>query len=363
RTLVDRVAAHVLTVDGRPRRSGQISPYRADHHPSPEAARRHRATVVRIGPDVERIVGVFARDLNVVLARGVRRMFAIALEQYRRALEERSVLDFSDVLQRALDLLRRMDEFSQSRFRLESRYHHVLVDEFQDTSRAQWELVSLLIQSWGEGLGLATDPSIFIVGDRKQSIYRFRDAEVGVLHEAARHIETLRPAVTPRRSITRSFRAVPELLEFVNEVCSEISQNGGRPDDFSYGDADRFPVDAASEARRGPVLGLAVADDPVVAATSVALEIERILREETVRDVRTGVSRPAKPADIAILFRSRTTHREFQAAIEAKGIPAYVYKGLGFFDADETKDLTALMRYLANPGSDLRAAAFLRSRF
>ena len=48
-----------------------------------------------------------------------------------------------------------MEEFAQSRFRLESRYHHVLVDEFQDTSRAQWDLVSLLVQSWGEGAGLA----------------------------------------------------------------------------------------------------------------------------------------------------------------------------------------------------------------
>ena len=119
-----------------------------------------------------------------LLARGIRRMFAISLEQYRHALEERSVLDFSDVLEKALALLRQMDEFAQSRFRLESRYHHVLVDEFQDTSRAQWELVSLLIQSWGEGAGLATRPSIFIVGDRKQSIYRFRDAEVTVLHQA-----------------------------------------------------------------------------------------------------------------------------------------------------------------------------------
>jgi superfamily I DNA/RNA helicase len=65
-------------------------------------------------------------------------MFAIALAQYQTALNERSLLDFSDVLQRAVDLLGRMDEFSQSRYRLEGRYHHVLVDEFQDTSRKQW---------------------------------------------------------------------------------------------------------------------------------------------------------------------------------------------------------------------------------
>ena len=92
------------------------------------------------------------------------------------------------MLERAVSLLKDMDEFSQSRFRLEARYRHVLVDEFQDTSRAQWALVSHLVRSWSEGFGAAADglpPSIFIVGDRKQSIYGFRDADVTVLDEAA----------------------------------------------------------------------------------------------------------------------------------------------------------------------------------
>jgi ATP-dependent helicase/nuclease subunit A len=386
RALVDRVAAHFLTADGSPRKAGAIHPYNTERdYPSTEASKRHRQAVAQIAPHIENVVFAFSRDLNVVLARGIKRMFAIALTQYRQALEERSVLDFSDVLQRALDLLRQMDEFSQSRFRLESRYHHVLVDEFQDTSRAQWELVSLLIQSWGEGLGLATRPSIFIVGDRKQSIYRFRDADVAVLREAGRYIEALRPAGNPHRSISRSFRALPELLEFINELFSEMSQSGARPDDFTYTGLDRFPASDASAGLqagqadeaglkasptsgdrnrlRGPVLGMAVAEDPVGCAAAVAAEIERILREETVRDRKTGVPRQARPGDVAILFRSRTSHREFEHELEVRGIPTYVYKGLGFFDADEIKDLSALMRYLADPGSNLRAAAFLRSRF
>ena len=345
RTVLDRVAAHFLTADGTPRKTGAIPPYRTDRdYPSVEASRRHRAALVQIAPHVERVVFGFTRDLNVVLARGIRRMFAIALAEYRKALDERSVLDFSDVLQRALTLLGQMDEF-------------------QDTSRAQWELVSLLIRSWREGLGVAASPSIFIVGDRKQSIYRFRDAEVAVLNEAGRHIEALRASGSPRRSISRSFRALPELLELVNELFSEMSQPGTRPDDFTYGDTDRFPVELSSNRFRGPVLGISVADDPAVCAAAVAAEIERVLREETIRDRKTGVPRQARPGDIAILFRSRASHREFEGELELRGIPSYVYKGLGFFDADETKDLTALMRYLADPASDLRASAFLRSRF
>jgi ATP-dependent exoDNAse (exonuclease V) beta subunit len=75
------------------------------------------------------------------------------------------------------------------------------------------------------------------------------------------------------------------------------------------------------------------------------------------------MARAATPGDIAILFRSRTSHREFQQCARGTWDSAYVYKGLGFFDADEIKDVSALIRYLADPNSDLRAAAFLRSRF
>jgi len=387
RGVLDRIAAHFLTADGRARTGGVIQPYRAHHYQSDGAAKRHRSAVFALAQGIEDVVFAFRRDLNVVLARGVKRMFAVALAQYRQILDERSVLDFADVLDRALELLRRMDEFSQSRFRLEARYHHVLVDEFQDTSRAQWELVALLIQSWGEGTGVTTNPSIFVVGDRKQSIYRFRDAEAAVLQEAARHIQALRPAGNPRRSITKSFRAVPTLLAFVNELFTDLADpqpGGGR---FTYTESDRFPTaddteetrqatdntdntdrinrstDSTDNTGRGFVLGIAAANDAVVCASRVADEIERILREDSVRDRKTGVPRRASPGDIGVLFRSRASHREFERELERRGIPAYVYKGLGFFDADETKDAMALIRFLANPVSDLRAAAFLRSRF
>ena len=365
RAVLERVSGHFLTNEGKARKGTTIYPYNATHYPSRDAMKRHRDAVMQAAPLVEAAMFAFNRDLNVVLARGVRRMFGIALDQYRRALDERSVLDFSDVLQKAVELLRKMDEFSQSRFRLESRHHHVLVDEFQDTSRAQWELVSLLVRAWGEGLGVATSPSIFIVGDRKQSIYRFRDAEVGVLEQAAGFIDGLRPGGRARRSIARSFRAVPGLLHFVNDLFAEMSQPAGAAGEFTYEERDRFPVtDPPPDGHaHEPVLGLAVAETPEECAAVVADEVQTILQSGTVRDKTTGAARRARAGDIGILFRSRSSHREFEYELNLRGIPTYVYKGLGFFDADEIKDVVALIRYLADPSSSLRAAAFMRSRF
>jgi ATP-dependent helicase/nuclease subunit A len=365
RAVLDRVASHFLTNEGKARKPASIiHPYKAEHYPKKEGTKRHRDAVFAIAPRVEEVMFAFNRDLNAVMARGVHQMYAIALHQYRSALEERSVLDFSDVLERSLELLRQMDEFSQSRYRLEARYHHVLVDEFQDTSRAQWELVSLLAQAWGEGLGLANNPSIFVVGDRKQSIYRFRDAEVSVLEDAAAFIDALRPGTGSRRSIARSFRAVPELLHFVNDLFTEITPSSDSAHQFRYDARDRFPVAAdLPDHTSQPVLGIAVAESPEACAAVVADEVARVLRDGAVRDKTTGLARPVKPGDIGILFRSRSSHREFEHELNIRGIPTYVYKGLGFFDADEIKDLTALVRYLADPTSNLRAAAFLRSRF
>ena len=360
-----RLREHFLTQEGQPRTRlvHSKAQFTMEAH-----WRVHRDLVVEYGPAVRETFLRFKRDLNVLVSRGIWRMFRVAEAEYRRTLDAHTVLDFSDVLLRALDLLRQMEEFAQSRYRLESRYQHVLVDEFQDTSRAQWELVSLLIQSWGEGAGLAhsgpLQPSVFIVGDRKQSIYAFRDADVSVLQDASRHLESLRPDGDVRRSISRSFRSVPALLAFVNDVCEDLQKSGTRRDAFVYDEQDRFPIDAPAGRDWDDSLGAVLEETPEACAEATAQEVERLLRGQTVvRDRDTGVRRPARAADIAILFRTRESHREYEAALERRGIPAYVYKGLGFFDADEIKDTLALLWYLADPVSDLRAAAFMRSRF
>ena len=355
---------YFLTQDGRPRTTRLVVASRK--FVSSSAWQAHRDLVVGHAGSLLRAWQGFRRELNVLVSRGVRRMFAISETEYRRTLDSHAVLDFHDVLLKAVQLLRQMEEFAQSRYRLEARYHHVLVDEFQDTSRAQWELVELLIASWGAGAGLAhtgpLQPSVFIVGDKKQSIYGFRDADVSVLQEASRHLEMLRPDGDVRRSISRSFRSVPALLAFANDVCQTLDTSPSRPDAFRYDEADRFPVDDTTEG--GEPLGLIPGDTPEGCAELVGDEIASLVAQgTTIRDRDTGVRRPIRPGDIAILFRTRETHREFEQALERRGIPAYVYKGLGFFDSDEIKDVLALLRYLADPASDLRAAALLRSGF
>jgi ATP-dependent helicase/nuclease subunit A len=359
-----RAGDYFLTQEGEPRKQSQ---FKKAQFATDSAWTVHRDLVVGHAAAVQEAIHRYKRDLNVLVSRGILRMYQVAETEYRRTLEARAVLDFADLLLRALALLRQMEEFARSRYRLESRYHHVLVDEFQDTSRAQWELVSLLVQSWGEGAGLAASgplaPSIFVVGDRKQSIYGFRDADVSVLDDARRYIEALRPGGDARRSIARSFRSVPALLAFVNDLSRDIVKADGRRDAFRYGEDDCFPVDGQASGTDRP-LALVTGDSPDVCAETTAAEIARLLAEGAiVRDRTTGVRRPVTAADIAILFRTRDSHREFEAALERRGIGAYVYKGLGFFDADEIKDVLALLWYLAEPLSDLRAAALLRSRF
>ena len=394
RMLVDRIRGYFLTQDGRPRKAKGFAQaeFKRDHCRSEASWKAHRDAIEAIAPAIANAVKAFRRDVNVILSRGVSRMFHIAIAQYVRTLESYAVLDFSEVLSKAVGLLKQMEEFSRSRYKLEARYHHVLVDEFQDTSRAQWELVSLLVRSWGEGAGASGDalpPSIFVVGDRKQSIYGFRDAEAAVLGDAAEFIETLRPDGQPRQAISESFRAAPGLLAFVNDLFADVARTSDeqRRDAFRYDERDRFPIEgevvtekqpqssqsaqrtnlddsaiSANSAVAFPV-GFIAADTLEAAADRVASEIVRLLdTPAVVRDRRTGIARAATAGDIAVLFRSRDSHREYEAALERRGVPAYVYKGLGFFDADEIQDAIALLRFLADPTSDMRAAAFMRCR-
>ncbi len=359
-----RCESYFLTQSGTPRKIISKQ-FKAGLFASPAVRKRHEQVLAATAPLVKSALDRLDAGVDVLLARGLQRLLVIAVRHYEQLLDDHALIDFTGLLDRAVALLERQEEFARSRLKLQSRYHHLLVDEFQDTSRRQWRLIELLIDAWAEGEGLADAPtSIFVVGDRKQSIYRFRHAEVTLLDEAVRRIAGLRQGRTVRQAITTSFRAVPELLAFVNALGAGMAGQSALPDCWRYDDTDRFPVDAvAPGARRdgAPVLGLIAERTQADSAAAVADEVRRLLDGAIVRDRASG-PRPARPDDVAILFRARAGHQFFEEALESRGIRTYVYKGLGFFDAPEVQDLQALIRYLAEPDSDLRAAELLRSR-
>ncbi len=358
-----RLERYFLTQDGKPRQR-LAQAFGAGAFTSPDARRRHQSAVQELAPGVLEELERLDFDVNGLLARGLLRVLAVSNGFYERLLADHSLMDFAGMLHASVALLERQEEFARSRLKLQSRYHHVLVDEFQDTSRLQWRLVELLVDAWGEGQGAADAPtSVFIVGDRKQSIYRFRHADVRLLDEAARKIGALRPGRPARQAISHSYRAVPELLAFVNALAREMVTGSDLDERFRYDESDYFSVAGTADgARRDgePVLGLVAEPTMEACATAVAGEIARLLGSAVVRD-RAGV-RVARPDDIAILFRARAGHQYFEEALERLGIRTYVYKGLGFFDAPEVQDLQALLRFLARPDSDLRAGELLRSR-
>jgi len=363
RAWLDRMRDLFLTKEnGRPRKQFVLN-----KEAPKDLKRQYRDFASAVALEVKSVLDVFDRDVNVVMVRGVQRVFRIVLEEYEEALSSRALLDFTGLLEKSVRLLEQMDEFSRSRYRLESRYHHVLVDEFQDTSRMQWKLISLLVQSWSEGSGLTDDipvpPTIFIVGDRKQSIYKFRNADLSIFRDASKKIENLRNQDRVHSVISESFRSVPTLLNFINDFFDDIGNESNDKHSFSFKEQDRFPVRTSLEVEENATaLGLVIADSVEKCANSVADEIVDLLSAGQVKN-KDGGYRSIRKTDIAILFRSRASHREFERALESRSVPTYVYKGLGFFDAKEIKDIRALIRFLANPSSELRAAAFLRSRF
>ena len=291
--------------------------------------------------------------------------------EYTRLKDDRGVMDFDDLTLAATRLLRNTSEFAESRFRLEARYHHLLLDEFQDTSDPQWELLKAIAEPWTHGEGLAAEevrrvtggrlrgPTIFVVGDHKQSIYRFRNARVGLLGGAERWIRRSF-GIGPQETwepLRWNFRSTPPLRAFVNDLAGAVAKADAKTEAdwrFRYDEGDRFP----EEPRPG--------DEEGAEATPLAVSVTET-HEEAARRVAARIDALAAagaPLDeIAILSRVSTRLPVYREAVERLGLPTTLVRGAGFFETSEVRDLTALCRFLARPWSDLRAVELLRSRF
>ncbi len=228
---------------------------------------------------------------------------------YEESLAEAGLRDFDDLILAVIDALERVPEF---RTRCRERFRYLLVDEFQDTNRIQLDLIRLLS---ADGFG-----NVSVVGDAKQSIYGWRDAE----------IENIRSRFGGRRlPLTHNRRSYQEILDCATDFIR-------RDPDF-----EAEPELVATRGSGGRSVTVLMAPDSRTEARSVAESIRRLHRSGR------------KLSDIAILSHSvRMLPREFEDELRRQGIPYLTSGGSGFFDRQEIKDVLGLLRMTENPMDD-----------
>jgi ATP-dependent exoDNAse (exonuclease V) beta subunit len=299
-------------------------------------------------------------------------------ERYRGELAKRGVLDFSELLIRTRDLLR---DQPLARRQVQEQVQALLVDEFQDTNRIQLEIVTLLAEERSGGsraIGaqelaggqVPLEPGFLcIVGDAKQSIYEFRGADVAVIGRMAAKIEQ---EGGWHCFLRQNWRSEPGLLDCFNRIFSELMQSTPPSRDYEIAYQrqrdDQQPVRSAPSA--GPAIDWLVFEPEETAedcrsqdAALVARRIQQLLAPDSrlAIELENGERRSLRGGDIAILLRRFSFLEGYRQALIRLGIPHRVYRGRGFYGAQEVLDLASLLSLLADPADALAFAAVLRS--
>ena len=294
---------------------------------------------------------------------GLRDLFEDAVRRYTAAKQAQGALDYLDLELGAVDLLRDHPAVAAA---VRERFRHLMVDESQDINPVQAELIELI--AGGDGAG--PRPALFLVGDARQSIYRFRGADV---HRFTALQDLVRRRGGPLLPLSRSFRSHDALVGRINELFGEVfagtalslaalppmtGRPGEAPGDGPYLTLTQIGSKAPDGGRpREP-------ERRRVEADVIAEEIERLLAEgRLVWDRDDREMRPARPGDIAILLRRFRHVHVFQQALDTHGITAATPSGTGFFTRQEVLDCINLLRWLAEPQDDLALSGVLRSPF
>jgi ATP-dependent exoDNAse (exonuclease V) beta subunit len=291
------------------------------------------------------------------------RLVADAEGRYAARKREARAVDFDDLLVLARDLLARDGAL---RGELRGRLRALLVDEYQDVNGLQQEIFELLAPS-REG------PLLVAVGDLKQSIYRFRGADVAVF---ARLVRRLGGGAGRVLRLSENHRSAPAVLDLVNEVFSRCmappAGEAPRDDELRFEEGDRLLPRRAEGDRPACELlvdegGGSAAERRLREAEAIARRIAALVSGAAGVSVRErgegGAERPRRPrfGDVAILFRRLTQIGPYERALRAAGIPYRLARGGGFYQAPEVRDLGELLATLFDPSDALAWAALLRS--
>ena len=288
----------------------------------------------------------------------------LILQRYRANKRASAQLDFDDLIFAARDLLRDHDAVRQA---LGQRFTHVLVDEFQDTDPLQteifWRLCGEPVDGDDDWTRFQIRPgALFLVGDPKQAIYRFRGADVGAYVQARDAFRAQNP--DSLLSISTNFRSCASILNFVNERFEAVLSVDGQP---GFTALDPFHDDRGGLCVAA--LDIAVADENGKASAELQRDAEadaiaelcaRLIESHPVIDRRSGAERPCQPGDIALLAPTGAELWRYEEALERRGIPVATQAGKGLFRRQEIQDLIALTRVLADRRDTLAFGALLR---
>ena len=320
-----------------------------------------RAAVAGLG---ERCNAVRREVLQVAIehvADAIGRFTVASAEERRRA----GRLEFHDLLVLARAVLRDPEHGPAVRAAVRDRYRRLLLDEFQDTDPIQVELATLLAVDPGDDAGDWRDAKVepgrlFFVGDPKQSIYRFRRADIGVFLAAR---DQLAGSV---ERLTTNFRTTSPVLDWVNHVFGRliVEEPGSQP---AY---DALHADRTEAAPDGPSVAM-LGGGPHAAATPAdelrrreAADVAVVARRAVVEGWSVGAGRswrPARWSDVAVLLPARTSLRQLEHALESAAVPYRAETSSLVYGTGEVRDLLMVARAVDDPTDSLAAVAALRT--
>jgi ATP-dependent exoDNAse (exonuclease V) beta subunit len=343
-----------------------------------------RAVVVEAMERLRAHLDQFRMDADADLAAALQQELAGAMDIYEVLKMRAGALDFLDLLLKARDLVK---SDATVRRGFQKRFSHIFVDEFQDTDPLQAEILLLLAASdpeltdWRE---VAPVPGrLFIVGDPKQSIYRFRRADVGIYREVCRRLEACGARLV---RLTTSFRSVPGIQACVNAAFEPIMTGDEFTLQADYVPLSRFrpdlPATAGSRQGSQPAVVALPVPRPYGTRNVSAVAIEQSLPDATgafidwlLNESRWKVTERAgdTPVDIAarhicILFRRFVSFGDdvtmpYVRALEARGVKHVLVGGKTFHDREEVETIRAALAAIEWPDDELSVFATLRGAF
>ncbi len=371
----DEYLSVFLTDDKSPRAAVLTKAFIRDN---PSVARLFEAEILRLGPLIEKRRAVVTRDRTEALLH----IATTAAANYRREKEERGLLDYNDLIDKTLLMLNRVSA-GWVHYKLDRGVDHVLIDEAQDTSPRQWDIVERIISEFAAGAG-ARDGilrTVFAVGDEKQSIFSFQGAAPHEFAERRQRFGSrFKAAGLDFKSIffTYSFRSGAGLLRAVESAfqspdvyASITTDRDGMPPHMALDDAgpsaiELWPLVEADkrddiEGWRAPFDGVSVTSPEVKLSRRIQAEIRRLVASGTLTGHK-GNPRPLTYGDVLVLVRRRGNL--FDAVIQAlkhAEIPVAGADRLKLTEHIAIIDLMNLADALLLPRDDLALAVALKS--